>query len=95
MFLPFSAISRGFSPFVFSFFGEISPFLPFFPGVIPRAKGYFGSDSSFISVEGLGFRPSNPFPRSRYPFLDNYFWALNFYRNGRSVTFKDTLVHLS
>ena len=43
--------------------------------MIPRAKGYLGSDSSFISVEGLGFRPSNPFPRSRYPFLDNYFWA--------------------
>ena len=59
---------RGFSPFV-------SLFSPLFPGVIPRAKGYLGSDSSFISVEGLGFRPSIPFPGSRYPFLDNYFWA--------------------
>ena len=65
----------GFFPLCFLFLGEFSPFLPFFPGVIPRAKGYLGSVSSFISVEGLGFRPSNPFPRSRYPFLDNYFWA--------------------
>ena len=62
----------GFFPLCFLFLRGI---FPLFPGVIPRAKGYLGSDSSFNSVEGLGFRPSDPFPRSRYPFLDNYFWT--------------------
>ena len=76
LFVPFSAIFPGFLPLVSLFLqGIFRGFSPFFPGVTPRAKGSLGSDSSFISVEGLGFRPSIPFPGSRYPFLDNYFWT--------------------